>query len=374
MEKRIVTMPSADIRRLARQGLSGNWKTPVLAILLQNVVLVAPLVLMVGFFLSGASSWLGNLYTFLVGAPLNLGLMMLILNVFRRKPASPVEIFYGFEYLVKAIALSFFIGLFTVLWTLLFIIPGFVAAYRYSLAFYLLADDPGKGVFQCINESKFLMDGNKAKAFWLDFSFIGWYLLCSIPVGVFTSFVTYQNFDFIASYQVNPALGFYDFIEQKPLLNILYYITLIGFLWLESYTYTSRACLYDLISGNLTVRRVSVEESGIYNTVEPDGPASAEGGSIRPEDLPFGGGAETHPGGSEASENRPEMGEGRIATPGQRESAPDGRDTGGEAEPFGSPEENGGDGGALGEGETEEWETGASGEGEAWEDGNRPKE
>ena len=62
-------------------------------------------------------------------------------------------------------------------WSLLLIIPGFVALYRYSMADYLLINHPEMGPVQALRRSKELMMGNKGRAFALDMSFIGWLLL-----------------------------------------------------------------------------------------------------------------------------------------------------------------------------------------------------
>lgn len=67
-------------------------------------------------------------------------------------------------------------------WTLLFIIPGLIAAYRYQLTGYILAENPEMGANDAITRSKELMKGNKWRLFCLDFSFIGWELLCALPM------------------------------------------------------------------------------------------------------------------------------------------------------------------------------------------------
>ena len=67
-------------------------------------------------------------------------------------------------------------------WTLLFIIPGLIAAYRYQLTGYILAENPEMGANDAITRSKELMKGNKWRLFCLDFSFIGWELLCALPL------------------------------------------------------------------------------------------------------------------------------------------------------------------------------------------------
>ena len=93
----------------------------------------------------------------------------------------------GFQSFLKIIGLNIITGIFTFLWSLLFIIPGIVAAYRYRQALYLLLDHPEMGIFECIRESKRLMRGHKAELFILDLSFIGWALLSIIPfVSVYT--------------------------------------------------------------------------------------------------------------------------------------------------------------------------------------------
>lgn len=87
----------------------------------------------------------------------------------------------GFSHFLRLIALNLLEGLFVFLWSLLFIIPGIVAAYRYRLAIYLLLEHPEMRVMDCIRESKRLMYGRKGELFILDLSFLGWYLLTIIP-------------------------------------------------------------------------------------------------------------------------------------------------------------------------------------------------
>ena len=87
------------------------------------------------------------------------------------------DLLNGFGYFIKILLIFLITTFFTFLWMLLFIIPGFVALYRYRQAYYILLEAPEKGVLQCIRESKHLMRGNKLELFLLDLSFIGWYLL-----------------------------------------------------------------------------------------------------------------------------------------------------------------------------------------------------
>jgi uncharacterized membrane protein len=76
---------------------------------------------------------------------------------------------------------------FVALWSLLLVVPGIVAAYRYSMAPFLMADDPDLGALDAINMSKKMMDGHKGRLFALQFSFIGWAFCSMILIGILSS-------------------------------------------------------------------------------------------------------------------------------------------------------------------------------------------
>ena len=117
----------------------------------------------------------------LMSAVLTVGFQGYCMRVSRKQDAGIGDIFDVFSFFKKAVALSFMTGLFIILWSLLLVVPGIIAAYRYSFAPYILLDTPSKGVLQCIRESKELTAGYKGKLFVLDLSFIGWEFLASVP-------------------------------------------------------------------------------------------------------------------------------------------------------------------------------------------------
>ncbi|MBQ8831769.1 MAG: DUF975 family protein [Oscillospiraceae bacterium] len=88
---------------------------------------------------------------------------------------------------------TFLIGLmttvFTVLWSLLFVIPGIVKAYSYSMAYFIKVDNPTFTWKDCINASKDMMNGHKMELFVQDLSFLGWMIVGSICLGVGTLWV-----------------------------------------------------------------------------------------------------------------------------------------------------------------------------------------
>ena len=101
------------------------------------------------------------------------------------EPAQVGNIGYAFDNNYKNITKTmFFRDLFTVLWTLLFIIPGIVKSYEYQMIPYLLADNPQMTKEQAFEESKRMMQGQKWKAFVLDLSFIGWNILSALTLGI----------------------------------------------------------------------------------------------------------------------------------------------------------------------------------------------
>lgn len=100
------------------------------------------------------------------------------------------EIFKGFKgnYL-NVVKIMFLMDLKTLLWLLLFIIPGFVKAYEYSMIPYLLAENPNLSAPQAFSLSKQMTTGQKMDLFVLDLSFLGWIILGLICCGIGILFV-----------------------------------------------------------------------------------------------------------------------------------------------------------------------------------------
>lgn len=107
---------------------------------------------------------------------------------------------------------TFLIGLmtslFTFLWSLLFVIPGIVKMYAYSMAYYIKLDHPDYGWKACIDESRQLMDGHKWEKFVLDLSFLGWIIVGSLCLGVGTLWVT--------PYMEATNAQFYEYVRCCP--------------------------------------------------------------------------------------------------------------------------------------------------------------
>jgi uncharacterized membrane protein len=80
-------------------------------------------------------------------------------------------------------------SIYLILWTLLLIIPGIIKFYAYRMVPYILADNPEIGHRRAIKLSDKMTSGEKWDIFVLDLSFLGWFILGSLALGVGILFV-----------------------------------------------------------------------------------------------------------------------------------------------------------------------------------------
>ena len=188
--------------------------------------------------------WL--IITIIIGGAGKLGYARFNLNLVDNKNASVKDLFSQFHRLGDGFCMNFLTGLYILLWTLLFIIPGLIKTYSYAMTPYILAENPGMTATEAITESRRIMDGNKFRLFCLGFSFIGWNLLCCAPI-------------LIAGYFM--ALNFY----MQP-WKLLWLIPLsiplgIGYWFLKPYQEAAWAAFYREISGSAMIPAPELPES-----------------------------------------------------------------------------------------------------------------
>lgn len=212
----IITERCRSLRQLGRNALRGKWRNGIMATFIYILVMTVPQVIFDNLFGMNMATLFTNdgftynmdaefyqemynsipqmsalsaIWLLLITGAMQLGLMIYFLASFRGHNVVPKDVFLGFERFGKALGLLLFQALFIYLWTMLFIIPGIIAAIRYSQAFFVMADDPNKSIRQCMDESKSMMRGNKMKYFLLMLSFIGWMILCTLPGGFLSGIV-----------------------------------------------------------------------------------------------------------------------------------------------------------------------------------------
>ena len=156
------------------------------------------------------------LVRFVIGGAVTLGYVKINLGLIDRKDVKFADLFSQFHRFGPAFLMQLLRYIFIFLWSLLLIIPGIIATYRYAMAPYILYENPDMSASDAIAESKELMQGNKWRLFCLNFSFIGWAILTIFTLG-------------------------------------------IGYLWLKPYQETAYAAFY---------REIKAEKSGTANTYD----------------------------------------------------------------------------------------------------------
>ena len=207
-------MSSYDIRAAARRALEGKWPTAVLVGFVASLLggtassggpsfdfdlsewtdlglepeIMAPLI---GILAAVAA--IGAIYgiaLFVVGGAVQLGYCRFNLKLVDGYMGTVGDLFSKFDRLGQALLMNILMGLFVSLWSLLLIVPGIVAAYKYAMAPYILLEDPDCTAMEAIRRSKQMMDGHKGELFSLDISFIGWVLLSILTLGIGGLFLT----------------------------------------------------------------------------------------------------------------------------------------------------------------------------------------
>ncbi len=100
------------------------------------------------------------------------------------EPVSFGDFIEGFSLWARGILASLWVSLWTIIWTFLFIIPGIVKAYAYSMTLYLVAENPELSITKALKVSMAITKGHKMDLFILDLSFIGWSILCCFTAGI----------------------------------------------------------------------------------------------------------------------------------------------------------------------------------------------
>ena len=197
---------SADYRMLALDALRGKWKTAVLTGIAASA-LGATIVSssnsavsnsnqakdihfelfsqpnggrLLAVLLAGIVLW--AVLQLIVGGAVQLGYAHFNLNLVDGNDAAISDLFSQKDRLWDGFCMKFLQGLYIALWSLLLVIPGIVKTYSYAMTPYIMSEHPSLTANEAITESRRIMNGNKWRLFCLDFSFIGWELLCVLPM------------------------------------------------------------------------------------------------------------------------------------------------------------------------------------------------
>lgn len=117
---------------------------------------------------------------------LSFGYTGYLLRVVRGEASGVGNLLDGFGIAGRAIVLTVFIDVLVALASALLFVPGVILSYAYAMARRLQMDHPDWSPVRCMRESRYMMRGHKWDFFVLQLSFLGWFILATIPgVSVF---------------------------------------------------------------------------------------------------------------------------------------------------------------------------------------------
>lgn len=119
-----------------------------------------------------------------VSTLISYGYTFYCLKASRGEQVGYYDLLAGFERPGRIIWATVLIGIKTMLWSFLFIIPGILAALSYSQTYRVLIDDPNISASDAIAVSRDMMRGNRMDYFFLELSFFGWFLLEALTGGL----------------------------------------------------------------------------------------------------------------------------------------------------------------------------------------------
>lgn len=184
-----------ELKKLAKEQIKGN------ILCFFGVTIVIGLIIgLLSFTVIGAVALLG---------PLSLGISMFVLEIVRTKKSNFGTAFKGFNQFGSSLLASILMGIFTFLWSMLFVIPGIIAKFRYSMTYYILADNPNMSGMEAISKSKEMMKGHKGELFVIFLSFFWWYVLGAITFGL--------AYIYISPYICATVANFYEKIKTEQI-------------------------------------------------------------------------------------------------------------------------------------------------------------
>ncbi len=188
-----------ELVQMARESMKNLWVPAVVVTIIYAFC--------VGIF--GSYSRFGFIISLIISGPFELGYVMFALSIKRNREGRIEQIFDGFKDFGRSFQAYLLMIIFVALWSLLLIIPGIIAAFSYSMTFFILADDKSVPPRGALDRSKEMMYGYKVKLFYLYLRFFGWFLLSILTAGI--------GFFWLIPYVRVSVAHFYDELKNNQL-------------------------------------------------------------------------------------------------------------------------------------------------------------
>lgn len=202
--------------RESRASLSGNWGKGILFTLFYWCFLVIVnflLYLLLGLFGIDLDSDVASFFELPLNIfftiPLGFGLIIAFLSFVRDAKVFDVRnVFSAFNkiYYWKTIGVSLLLVVYVFLWMLLLIIPGIVKALSYSMAPYIIAENPEMRAEEAIQRSMKMMDGHKMELFILG--------LLECGLGLLSIFTLFIGMLWIMPWMQVAMVKFYLYVKE----------------------------------------------------------------------------------------------------------------------------------------------------------------
>ena len=139
---------------------------------------------------------------FTIGSVVSIGYCRFNMDLIDGIRPSIGTLFSAFGQIKTAIAVRLLTGVLVGIGYIFLIVPGIILSYSYSMATFIMADNPYLTTTEVLRESRMLMKGNKLRLFCLHLSFIGYILLCILTLGIgFIWLTPYMNATYAVFYR-----------------------------------------------------------------------------------------------------------------------------------------------------------------------------
>lgn len=191
--------PRAQIKEYAKMQFQAYYGTML------AVYVIYALIINVAYLISG------GLALIIIQPPLLVGMGFFSYLVYQGERPDVGQMFsFGFDDFGRKLGGVLWTWLFAFLWSLLFVVPGIIKSFAYSMTPYLLAEYPNIPPTEVIKVSMKITDGRKWDIFVVYLSFIGWGLLAIVTFGLSQLFYS-------GPYMEATFAGVYDVLKKDAL-------------------------------------------------------------------------------------------------------------------------------------------------------------
>ncbi len=179
-------MKISELKRKSKKQLKGKWGIAI-------TTLFVSLIIISGFYVTmqflqpdgGLLPAIGECVSIFLGGMATLGTCKFVLNLaFGNNEEKFNDLFAGVNIYFKTLGLWVLINLSVSIATLFLIIPGIIVALMFSQAFFILCEDNSKSIIECLKQSVLIVRGYKIRLLLLELSFIGWWIMSILTLGI----------------------------------------------------------------------------------------------------------------------------------------------------------------------------------------------